>query len=185
MKRIIILFSVFFLFVSAQDLIKQTSVCNEILNSTEIIISLYSHHLKEKSELNQIHIVREGLLTDPPIIGIKREVLLNVDIITNFKERKNIIEYFYSKGFLDTLYLRINDLYINIENITDTFTIEEPFIVVDIFHNYMNSFMLSFFKINEFEVADKLLCDLKKFIEEENHWYIEKFRENIKKLKLK
>src|SRR5690554_6551942 len=57
-----------FLTTNAQKTITYEKLRDELINSSEPeIISIYSNHLEQKSELYLIDLVKDGILSEPPL----------------------------------------------------------------------------------------------------------------------
>lgn len=178
----IILLGVFFT-SNAQKKITYEKLRDELINSSEPeIISIYSNHLEQKTELYLIDLVKDGILSEPPLYNTETKKQLTAEIVTTSELRKQIVDSLNSNGFLDTLYLRTDTVYTNIKTQNDYFVIGKPMIVIEILHGYENGIMQTYLKINNKERVNILLEIFSNVLDKKQREIIKQYRENIKRL---
>jgi hypothetical protein len=110
----------FFLITNAQKTITFEKLRDELINSSEpAVISIYSNQLEQKNELYLIDLVKDGILSEPPLYDTETKKQLTAEIVTTSAVRKRIVDSLNSNGFLDTLYLRTDTVYTNIKTPND------------------------------------------------------------------
>jgi len=168
---------------NAQKTITYDKLHKELVNYPEsAMISIYSNQLEEKSQFYLIELVTDFTLYGPPIFDNETQKQLTTDILTTGIERKQIIDYLNNNGFLEKLYLRIDQHYSNIRNHKDSFLINEPLIVFEIFHTYENQHIQTYLKLDDFEKANKLLISIGKILDKKERIFFKELSRNIKKL---
>jgi hypothetical protein len=173
----------FFLITNAQKTITFEKLRDELINSSEpAVISIYSNQLEQKNELYLIDLVKDGILSEPPLYDTETKKQLTAEIVTTSAVRKRIVDSLNSNGFLDTLYLRTDTVYTNIKTPNDYFVIDKPLIVVEILHGYDSGIMQSYIKVNDKEQVDKLLAIISDILSKKQLKVFNQYRENIKSL---
>ena len=82
-----------FLTTNAQKTITYEKLRDELINSSEPeIISIYSNHLEQKSELYLIDLVKDGILSEPPLYDTETKKQLTAEIVTTSELRKQIVD---------------------------------------------------------------------------------------------
>ena len=172
-----------FLTTNAQKTITYEKLRDELINSSEPeIISIYSNHLEQKSELYLIDLVKDGILSEPPLYDTETKKQLTAEIVTTSELRKQIVDSLNSNGFLDTLYLRTDTIYTNIKTPNDYFVIDKPLIVIEILHGFENGIMQTYLKVNNKEQADIIFEIISSVLDKKQRGLIKQYRENIKRL---
>ncbi len=170
------------LITNAQKTITYEKLIDELINSSEPYITLYSNRLEQKSELYLIELLRDDMLTEPPVFDTESEKQLTADIVTTARVRKRIVDSLYSNGFLDTLYLRTDTVYTNIKSPNDYFVIDKPLIVIEILHGYDNGIMQTYLKVNNRKQVDKLFEIISDELSKKQRRLLRQYHENIKRL---
>ncbi len=172
-----------FLTTNAQKTITYEKLRDELINSSEPeIISIYSNHLEQKSELYLIDLIKDGILSEPPLYDTETKKQLTAEIVTTSELRKRIVDSLNSNGFLDTLYLRTDTVYTNIHTPNDYFVIDKPLIVIEILHGYDSEIIQTYLIVNKKEQADILLEIISNVLDKKQRGLIKQYRENIKRL---
>ncbi|NME72915.1 hypothetical protein [Flammeovirga aprica] len=172
-----------FLTTNAQKTITYEKLKDELINSSEPeIISIYSNQLEQKNELYLIDLVKDGILSEPPLYNSETEKQLTTEIVTTSEVRKRIVDTLNANGFLDTLYLRTDTVYSNIKFPNDNFIIDKPLIVIEILHGYDSGIMQSYIKVDNKEQVDRLVEILSTDLKKKQQRVFEQFGENIKRL---
>ncbi|PKQ64367.1 hypothetical protein BZG02_05990 [Labilibaculum filiforme] len=172
-----------FLTTNAQKTITYEKLQDELINSSvPDIISIYSYHLEQKAELYLIDLVKDSILSEPPLYNSETKKQLTAEIVTIPEIRKRIVDSLNSNGFLDILYLRTDTVYTNIRTPNDYFVIDKPLIVVEILHGYDSGIMQSYIKVDDKEQVDKLLAIINDILSKKQRKVFKQYRENIKNL---
>ncbi|BDX39106.1 hypothetical protein CYCD_24610 [Tenuifilaceae bacterium CYCD] len=180
----IILLGVFFT-TNAQKTITYEKLQDELTNSSEPkIISIYSNHLEQKSELYLIDLVKDSIISGPPLFDKETKKQLTAEIVTTSEIRKRIIDSLKSNGFLNTLYLRTDTVYTNIQTPNDNFLIDKPLIVIEIMHGYDSGIMQTYLKVNDKEQANVLLEIIRNALDTKHWGLIKQYSNNIKRLEI-
>ena len=170
--------------LNAQKTITHDKVHKEILNSYEsVLISFYSNQLEQQEKLYFIELDDGTSLTEPPLFNRKTKEQLTAGIVTTRFERKVIIDYLNKKGYLERLYVRVDNNYANIKNPIDTISKNEPMVLLEIMHRLEEDLFQTYIILNDSEKIENMLVDIGKMIRNDNRSYLKKFSKNIKRLK--
>lgn len=173
-----------FLTSNAQKTITNEILQKELKNSSGIEnIWIYSFQLEEKAELYSIDIVNEGMLTEPPLYNAETKMQLNPNIVANSEVRKRIVNSLIANGFLDTIYLRDDTVFKNLWFPADYFEIENPLIVLEIFHLHKGYANQIFIKVDSFKRVERLTEILSADLTKKERKIFKQFRDNIERLK--
>lgn len=170
--------------VEAQDIIVYEDVRRELVNYGSLeIISVYSYHLKQNSELYLIDIMRSRTFSEPPEFDIKIKKQLTIDFEADSLMLKRIIDFMDNNRFLDSLYVRINDRYINIKTTDNIFCDYETLVVIDFVHRYKGELMQTYTKIDDINQLDLLISGLEDILGVKKPKFLKDYKESIRKLR--
>ncbi|WP_439185826.1 hypothetical protein [Carboxylicivirga taeanensis] len=171
---------------NGQTTLSYEKIIEGLMNSEEsTMISFYSYQLEQESELYFIDLINNEVLTEPPLFDSKTKKQLTADIETNSLERKLIINYLRTNNLLDSLYVRVNQSYINIETPKDNFELSEPLVIIEIMHGLDNTMMQTFVKIEDENQCERILLDISEILKRDNSSYFKQYREGLRRLKKK